>query len=65
MNTNTNEQYLGDNLNRARERDTLILDGRERGNPSARTNAEPGTYRVTRTSGAAPGDVGYYGVRIS
>lgn len=58
--------YLGGNLNRAIVRGHdglhyLVLDGRERKNPSAfvRHGVE-GLYEVTRTSGAAPSDVDYW-----
>lgn len=62
--------YLGGNLNRAivqsdSGRIYLILDGRERNNPSAFVrNGVEGLYEVTRTSGAAPGDVDYWGRRV-
>lgn len=62
--------YLGGNLNRATVRGQnglhyLVLDGRERKNPSAfvRHGVE-GIYEVTRTSGAAPGDVDYWGIKV-
>lgn len=62
--------YLGGNLNRAivqsdSGRIYLVLDGRERKNPSAfvRHGVE-GIYEVTRTSGAAPGDVDYWGRKV-
>jgi hypothetical protein len=62
-----NEIFLGFNLNRAiREygvrNPILDLDGRERRNPASNCRVQPGAYRVTRTSGSAPGEVGYWGI---
>lgn len=58
-----NELYLGLNLNRARDGQRLVLDGREGKNPNADRHAPQGVYQITRTSGKAPGDVAYYGIK--
>lgn len=71
--------YLGKNLNMARHfrgelnatdgegSMLLLLDGRENGNPAAQRAADvpDGQYRVTRTDGSPPGDVGYWGEPVA
>lgn len=75
------EIYLGENLNRARNDASyreatnvnsgkyplcVILDGRERKNPSAEraSGVEDGNYEITRVEGNPPGDVRYWGRRF-
>lgn len=61
--------FLGTNLNRARITEGgklyLILDGREKKNPSAmKRYGLMGKFEVTKTEGRAPGDVSYWGFQV-